>query len=144
MEIESPTDFEKFKFVFEALKDVSNMYGQFSFTATASILLVIGWILTSDDLRAFIGNEPNLKAAFAVVVASIFAVEIYLSYVLYKDSADLYNHIKTIDSGITERAYEYKRTDSSTIWLFLTVHLLMYLFLIYLVWIISPVKPVAL
>lgn len=115
------------------------MYSQFSFTATASILLVYGWILTSDKARAFIGDQISVKVGFTIVTAVIYIIEIYISYyIFYKPSKELCEIIGCFRGSIPKEAYDYKCIDGWTIVLFLGGHLLMYLLLLYLIWKSKP------
>jgi hypothetical protein len=109
---------EPFKYLVDAVKDVTNMFSQFEFTVTASVLLVMGWILTSDKARAFIQDKKGIKVGFTLVALIAYIVEIYLLAELHKDSQRLCAITQKFLGDIPAEAYNYKCIDTSTVILF--------------------------
>jgi hypothetical protein len=68
---------EQFDVLYESLRTFQTGFVDAAFKATASFLLVLGWLVTSDKAREFLLKDPSRR--YLAVLAVILAGVIYAS-----------------------------------------------------------------
>ena len=92
---------DKFELAYKSLKDKHDGYIQEVMKTTAFILLAIGWILTSDKSRVFIGGNVSAyySLLFAILImALIYTYAQYGSFYFTNERIKLLNELNYVDA----------------------------------------------
>ncbi|KKD58072.1 hypothetical protein RN22_23020 [Grimontia sp. AD028] len=88
-------DTERLKILIAALERYQANYNTSSYSTMGFWLLGLGWLLTSDSARTFIGNEGNMLREAAIVFIWLnWLLFTYASYRVYKVSDNLYKQLE--------------------------------------------------
>jgi hypothetical protein len=129
---------ESFHILRELMKDYSGTYVSYTITTSASILLVIGWLLTSDKARTFIGEHGILRWPLTAVVVVLLTLEALIGYRMMRVTTETAHCIEQLRlPGVLPLHYEPRMISRQMIYSYLAAHALMYGFLLFLVWLIS-------
>src|SRR5258706_13927978 len=111
-DLESQTHYldPHFKFLSDRLNGNYADYTQYIFTTTATILLIIGWLLTSKDARAYIAEHLWIKWPMTGAVFLFWVAEIWFSNGAFSTSNNFLNLIQKLlkdnhDAVITSGYY---------------------------------------
>jgi hypothetical protein len=137
-----------FRFLSERLKkEIYEGYSNYVFTTTATILLVLGWLLTSKDARSYIAGYPAVKSVMTVAIIVFIAAEIAFS----AGAVGTSHATKRLIERALKHAPDEKRLIEPGYYtpiivprhgvnIFVAVHVALYGVLIIVVWSISPAK----
>ncbi len=115
------------------LKDIYSDYAYYIFSTTSAILLIIGWLLTSKDARAYIAAHHLAKIAMIVAIVVFFFAEIWFSFGALHNSQGTVHLIQTAvkhakDDLLVEGYYRPRIV--SGIWIFIAAHAVLYSLLV--------------
>jgi hypothetical protein len=92
------TDNKKFTWLYDALKDIIKSYMDNVMKTLASIVIAIGWIVTSGEARQFLGEQPvfyHRLALTAIVIAGL--IHTFASTQFYRQSRRKMQQLKTVN-----------------------------------------------
>jgi hypothetical protein len=138
------TDLEPhFRFLTERLAGNYDAYSQYIFTTTATILLIIGWLLTSTDARTYITQCPPVKWVMTSAIAIFLGAEIIFSAsaavtsqrtVGLIEKALNYRDVSHVKDPLIEGGYyELNIIPIHGIVIFVTVHAVLYGVLVFII-----------
>jgi hypothetical protein len=131
---------ESFEILREMLKDYSDTYVSYTITTSASILLVIGWLLTSNHARGFLGEHSLLKIPLTLMIVVLLYLERKIAFRMKgvtDATGELIEQLRL--PGVLRGHYAPRMISRQMVYSYLAAHLLMYGFLLALVWMIpSP------
>lgn len=131
---------ESFHILRELLKDYSATYVSYTITTSASILLVIGWLLTSDKARDFIGGHGIVRWPMTAVAVVLLALEALIGHRMMRVTTTTARSIEQLRlPGVLPAHYEPRMITRRMVYSYLAAHGLMYGFLIFLLWLIPGV-----
>jgi len=90
MEALSPK--ELLTFLHSELKSLYEGYLNYVLATTGSILILIGWFITSENAQKLVSKTGNKVFMFDIILCSIFFIELIVSIGIYKDFAIVGNH----------------------------------------------------
>jgi hypothetical protein len=130
-----------FSFLYDLLKDIYSDYDNYIFKTTSAILVIIGWLLTSKDARAFIAAHRCVVIPMMAAILFFIGAEIRFSESFYESSKNVESLIQAAihdsnDPQIKEGYYE--RWVVSKTWIFVIAHIILYGIL---AWILCSIKP---
>jgi hypothetical protein len=146
-----------FNFLRDRLKENYADYSQYVFTTTATILLIIGWLLTSKDARAYISEHRWIRWPMVGAIFLFWLAEIWFSHGAFDKSkriTDLIVRVLNDHPDITEgyvlkdqlpdpKAVYYLShvTPVEGVVVFVAAHAVLYVVLILIIWsLFSPVE----
>src|SRR5436190_16535836 len=95
-----------FEFLFEELKTIAGSYMSYTITTSASILVVIGWLVTSDKAREFIGPSSAIKRVGTLVVLGFYLAEVWIGWMSYGNSQRIMGLLEAVrPPGVTHDYY---------------------------------------
>jgi hypothetical protein len=132
---------ESFHILRELLKDYSATYVSYTITTSASILLVIGWLLTSDKARDFIGGHGIVRWPLTAVAVVLLALEALIGHRMMRVTTTTARSIEQLRlPGVLPVHYEPRMISRRMVYSYLAAHALMYGFLLFLVWLIPDAR----
>jgi hypothetical protein len=153
-----------FRFLYDQLKETYVNYTQYVVTTTSAILLIIGWLLTSKDARAYISKYPRMKTVMVGAIVIFWAIEIVISWGAFQSSNKTKQLLEPIREALA-KDYEAKEPIQHYYWakgpfsitqdyylpkviqghgviIFVTAHAVLYVVLGLIIWSISAPKSV--
>ena len=132
-----------FTFLCEQLKEIYEDYSNYVFTTTATILLIIGWLLTSKDAQTFVSQHRWMRVAIYAAVVAFVLAEIWSSWGAYRHSRDVLLLIRTLlerhpDPAITPGYYMPKVIPGTAVVVLVLAHLVLYAVLCLVIRSLSP------
>ena len=120
-------DEEKFKMYFQELKDIYEGYIKFVITMSTTIILSIGWFITSDKARDFTRGSNSVK--YSLVIAAILTalIEFYMTFRI----KNLFTKVSKIvgesanSIGLSVDYYKYRVISPSMMYVLYSFHLIL-------------------
>ena len=94
---------DAFVLLFDILKDLNKSYVENVMATLGFVLLAMGWIVTSDKAREFIGGNKNVRGAAIFLIVAIAIIHSAISIVLLKISHNQFEQI--VDLNYTKFEY---------------------------------------
>lgn len=88
---------ETFRFLFEILKDLNKSYFQNVMSTLGFVLLAIGWVVTSEKSRSFLGSSKSIRFSSVAVVGIISMIHSILSIGAYFLSASKFTQLVNLN-----------------------------------------------
>jgi hypothetical protein len=118
-----------FTFLYQLLKDNYDGYSHYIFSTTSAILLIIGWLLTSKDARAYIATHSPVKAPMLAAIVFFIAAEIYFSIGAMRTSDRTIALIESAAPAISPGYYLPSKVPHHAIVVFIVSHVVLYIIL---------------
>src|SRR5688572_24428232 len=93
-------DKEKFALLYEALQDIIKAYMDVFWRTFTAIVIIIGWVMTSEDTQIFLGNR-NVNTVSLIAITLSGFIHIYSSctyYYLSTQKKKLLDKLKFVDA----------------------------------------------
>jgi hypothetical protein len=134
----------RFTFLYELLKDNYDGYSHYIFATTSAILLILGWLLTSGDARAYIAKHSQVKIPMLFGIVFFIAAEVYFSLGAMCHSRDILALLgKTLTDPDILQVCRQKQVPPLAVAIFITAHTVLYLIVATVLWSISGTKGAA-
>jgi len=76
---------EKFTLLYESLQDIFKMYMDVFWRTFTAIVIIIGWVVTSEDTQVFLGSH-NVNTISLIAIALSGLIHCYSSWTYYSFS----------------------------------------------------------
>jgi hypothetical protein len=126
-----------FTFLYQLLKDNYDGYSHYIFSTTSAILLIIGWLLTSKDARAYIATHLFIKAPMLTAILLFIGAEAYFSVGAARTSDETIRLIEEVNPPIPSGYYSPSTVPHRAIVVFIAAHAVLYAILAAIIWSIS-------
>ncbi len=88
---------EAFQFLFEILKDLNKSYFHNVMNTLAFVLLAIGWVVTSEKSRSFLGSSNLIRFGSMAVVGLIALIHSFICIAGYFVSASKFTQLTALN-----------------------------------------------
>jgi hypothetical protein len=128
---ESPTNKDLFNHLYSELKSEQEYFLKFTLAATGTLLLIVGWFLTSENGQRFISSLKSKVYIVDFIILVTYITEVLLSYVMYKKSKNISKQLFELDY-LPKEYYDFKIISLNIFFLIVTGHFFLYSFLIFI------------
>ena len=131
--VESTTE-QEFELLYEALGDILQRTYSNTTKFCGFLILAIGWIVTSEEARAFMSSQPSIPIAGSLLAILSTLLIVMLCFSEYRKSHEIYLQLKDL-RHVSSLVFEHRRLSKlvavscASVSIFLTIFVLFLLLL---------------